>query len=372
MKSRLRILHLALMILLSFATVIFGCAGDTAVDTAIDTEAAALSVFETDTHRFEEYAPGVYFAVGTGSLFVQSNSMVIVNEEDVVIVDSHVTPAAGRALIESVESLTDKPIRFLINTHYHFDHAHGNQVFGADVIIVGHEFTRKKLLGDPLSEATYQLWTSGLPAAVEQMRAGLADLSDGDQRDQLELQIAVQAAHVEALGEVEPTPPNVTLNSKMMLQRGERKIELHFLGRAHTGGDVVVFLPEERILFTGDLLVPGPSYMGDGYADEWIETLEGLKDLEFDWILPGHGAATQDLGIIDLFQAVLESLWSQASEARQGGMTAAAAADSIDVDELFAGFPGNAFSQLEPELLQAVHLRHVSRVYEVMEEREAQ
>ena len=78
-------------------------------------------------HEFEEIAEGVYFATGTGSVFVQSNSLVIVNENDVVVVDSHVTPAAARSLLADLKTLTDKPVRFLINTHYHFDHAHGNQ-----------------------------------------------------------------------------------------------------------------------------------------------------------------------------------------------------------------------------------------------------
>ena len=315
MMSRQYIHHTILTVVLALATVALGCVGDG--EAGVDTEAAwEPAVFETETHRFEEYAPGVHFAVGSGAIFVQSNALVIVNEDDVVVVDSHVSAAAGRALRDSIEQLTDKPIRFLINTHYHFDHAHGNQVFAADAIIVGHEFTRRKLLGDPLSETTYQMWTSGLPAAVEQMRAQLAELEDETQRQQLELQIAVQAAHVEALSEVVPTPPNLTLSSKMTLERGERTIELHFLGRGHTGGDVVVYLPEERIVFTGDLLVPGPSYMGDGYLDEWSDTLERLKELDFDWLLPGHGEATQDREYIDLFQALLGSLWKPASEAR--------------------------------------------------------
>ena len=333
---------------------------------------ASVEIIETDTHRFEEYAPGVYFAVGTGSLFVQSNSMVVVNDDDVLIVDSHVTAAAGRALLESVESLTDKPVRYLVNTHYHFDHAHGNQVFADDTVIIGHEFTREKLLGDVLNQATYKLFTSGLPATVEQMRASLEDIEDAEEREALEAQIAVQAAHVAALEEVVPTPPNVTLSRKLTIQRGSRRIELHHLGRAHTGGDVVVFLPEEKIVFTGDLLVPGPSHMGDGYADEWVETLDRLKELDFEWILPGHGPATQDRGIIDLNQGILGSLWRQAIAARDSGQSAEEASASIDVLELLSPFPDNGFSRMPTEVLQAVHGRWVSRVYEVMEERETE
>lgn len=344
------------------------CAGEDEAASA-DSESALAEPIETETHRFEEIAPGVYFAVGTGSVFVQSNSMVVVNEDEIVVVDSHVTPAAGRALIDSIKTLSDLPIRYLINTHYHFDHAHGNQVFGEGVTIIGHEFTREKLLGNVLEEATFRLFTGGLPAAVEQLKASLEDVEDASQRSQLEAEIAVQEAHVAALVETQPTPPSVTLSSKMSLHSGSRRIELHFLGRGHTGGDVVVFLPEEKVVFTGDLLVPGPSYMGDGYADEWVDTLERLKELDFEWILPGHGEATRDRNIIDLNQKILASLWEQASEAQNAGLSNEEAAATIDMEELLSPFPNNAFLAMPSEVRQAVHQRQVSRVFEVLEER---
>ena len=81
------------------------------------------------THTFEEVAPGVYFARGTGEVNVGSNSMVVVNDEDVLVVDSHITPDAARELVAAIAGLTDKPITTLVNTHYHFDHANGNQIY---------------------------------------------------------------------------------------------------------------------------------------------------------------------------------------------------------------------------------------------------
>ena len=349
---------------------LLGCGGSEPEEERSVEPTYPLSVTETDSHRFEEYAPGVFFAVGTGSIFVQSNAMVIVRDEDVVVVDSHVTAAAGQALLDSLSALSDKPVSYLINTHYHFDHAHGNQVFADQATIIGHEYTRERLLGNVLEEATYQLWTGDLAGAVEQMRAGLGEIEDEAQRAQMEAAIAVQAAHVQALGDVVPTPPTVTMNKTMTLQGGGRTIEIRFLGRGHTGGAVVVLLPDDGVVFTGDLLVPGPSYMGDGYAGEWVDTLEALKELEFDWLLPGHGEATQDRGIIDTFQAVLGSLWSQASAAHDEGKSAEEAADAIDFAELLSPYPANAFMALPPETQRAVHLRHVSRAYEVIEEAE--
>ncbi len=238
------------------------------------------SVHKTDTHRFEELADGVYLAVGTGSIFVQSNSLVIVNRDDVIVVDSHVTPAAARALIASIKSLTDKPIRYVINTHYHFDHAHGNQVFGDDVEIIGHEFTRLMLLSNVLEQNTYRSFAGAVPAQIEAIERRVTAATDPNVKKHLEEQLRVTRNHLKALAEVRPTPPDLTLKTSMSLFRGDREIQLRYLGRGHTGGDVVVFLPKERVVFTGDLLLPFLAYMGDAFVDEWPATLGKLKALE--------------------------------------------------------------------------------------------
>jgi glyoxylase-like metal-dependent hydrolase (beta-lactamase superfamily II) len=99
-------------------------------------------------YRFQPIVPGVYSAIGTGTLNVGSNSAVIVNQDDVLIVDSHISPESARVMLQEMKAITDKPVRFLINTHFHYDHANGNQVFGPPVDIIGHEFTRRKLTAD--------------------------------------------------------------------------------------------------------------------------------------------------------------------------------------------------------------------------------
>ena len=83
---------------------------------------------------------------------VGSNSAVIVNRDDVMIVDSHISPESGRAMLQELKAITDKPVRFLINTHFHYDHTNGNQAFPPGVDIIGHEFTRRKLTGDILEQ----------------------------------------------------------------------------------------------------------------------------------------------------------------------------------------------------------------------------
>src|SRR5687767_3759644 len=114
--------------------------------------------------RFNKVAEGVYHAIGTGAVQNVGNASVIVNDDDVVIVDDHVSPAAAWVLVEEIKTLTPKPVRTVINTHFHFDHAHGNQIFGKDVAIIGHEFTREMLIsGKSLEMPLYRDYLNGLP-----------------------------------------------------------------------------------------------------------------------------------------------------------------------------------------------------------------
>ena len=312
---------------------------------------------ETPTHRFQKIAEGVYFAVGTGSIHVMSNSMVVIGDTDVLVVDSHVTPAAARALLKSIEALTDKPVRYLVNTHYHFDHAHGNQAFPDGVEIIGHEYTRKKLLGNVLEENTYRSFTGSIPVTIQDLRDRVAQQTGPERKAALQARLKVQEDYLEATGKVVPTPPNLTLRTEMSIYMGDREIRLLHLGRGHTGGDVVVFLPAERIVFTGDLMLPFLSYMGDGYVDEWADTLEGLKSLDFEVLMPGHGAPFTDRARIDTFQAYLRDLWTKTAEAKKQGLSSEEAAAEIDMSAHRAG-------RVDP--------RATSRIYHLIDQRDRQ
>ncbi|MXX60521.1 MAG: MBL fold metallo-hydrolase [Holophagales bacterium] len=319
--------------------------------------AAEEHAIETETHRFEEVADGVYFVSGTGAMVTRSNAMVVVTEEDVLVVDSHITPAAARALIEGIERITDKPIRTLVNTHFHYDHSHGNQAFGPDVRVVGHEYTRHKMATAPLEEHTFKGSSERDKLALEELRAALETASE-EEREDLETQISIQAAHVESTAEIHPVPPDTTLAEKMSFFSGGREIQLHFLGRAHTGGDVVVYLPAERLVFTGDMMLGGPPWPGDGWVNEWPATLERLKQLDFDLILPGHGPYFRDRELIDHVQAFHRELWEVVSGLHAQGVPAEDAVERIDLSHHAENLP--------PARVR-VDLRGVQRMYMVLD-----
>jgi len=334
-----------------------GCGGGETPDAA--NTLAGGSRLKSGTHVFEEIASGVYFATGAGPVNVGSNAMVVVNENDVLLVDSHITADAARELIASVAAITDKPIRYLVNSHFHFDHAHGNQEFPEGVEIIGHEYTRERLLGDVLTEPTYSV--IGSPEYEESAVASLEEKLDGadaETRQSLEAQITTLKRHITGLKEVEPTPPNTTLVRKMTLYRGSREIQIHHLGRGHTGGDVVVLLPKEKVVFTGDLLYAGAPYLGDGYANEFPETLEKLKQLEFDVAVPGHGPLVRDRAQIDFNQEYLRKYWSRVKASHDQGLSldeAIAKLDMSDYDK-FAAFQSGRPEVRKLEVRRMYHL----------------
>jgi glyoxylase-like metal-dependent hydrolase (beta-lactamase superfamily II) len=289
----------------------------------------AAQPITTDTHRFTEIRNGIYLAQTTAPVF-NSNAVVIVNDDDVVLIDSHVTPSKARDLITAVKTLTSNPITTLVNSHHHWDHAHGNQEFG-DITIIGHEFTHMKLATAPLEEGTYTRGIAGNDVRLTRMREQIASTSDASERAQLDADLELFASHVRDFDEIAPIPPTVTMNDRMTLYRGGREIQIMFLGRAHTGGDVAVYFPDDKVVFTGDMALNGPSYLGDGFVDEWPQTLENLKALDFDVFVPGHGGPVTDLNRIDLVQEYYRDLWQETAAKRQAGVDVTEASRTIDL-----------------------------------------
>src|SRR5688572_30353818 len=217
--------------------------------------------------RFSQVKPGIYHAIGTGAMQVVGNSTIIVNDADAMIVDDHVSPAAAWMLVEELKTITTKPVTTVVNTHFHFDHAHGNQIFSPDVQIIGHEFTRRALLDNPTAAPLYQSFYAPkvLEGQIDNMKKRLAEEKDPAARAKLQTQLTSTEQNYASQKELRPTPPNVTLTTEMTLHRGDREIQIRYLGRGHTAGDVVVFLPRERVVITGDLLTSGLSNMSDSY-----------------------------------------------------------------------------------------------------------
>jgi len=313
-------------------------------------------------YNFEKITEGVYYTTSTSPMATGGNHTIIVGDHDVFLVDAGATPAAGRALLEDMKLVTDKPVRWVVNTHFHWDHTNGNSIFGPEVEIIGHEYVRHVIADlDIIHHEPFKTALANMPGQVDGLKKQLGDEKDPAKRATLEKQLAAKQADWEEFKALKPTPPNVTYSPKMTLYQGQREIQLLFLGRGHTQGSTVVDLPKERIVCTGDEMETQPAYMGDALFDEWLTTLDALKKMDFDTALPGHGVPFHDKSLITAYQGYLRDFMSQVTELRKQGLSPEDAAPKVDMTSHKGDFP-----QIQGP---GAEIRGVRRMYAWMDER---
>ncbi len=199
---------------------------------------------------------------------------------------------------------------------------------------------------------------------VDDLKKKIPPQNDPAQKAVLEKKLAATQPSMKAfahdIAEIKPTPPTLTYTDRLTLHRGSREIDLLFLGRGHTGGDTVVFLPREHVVCTGDLMESRIAYMGSAYFDEWLKTLDALKRLDFAVDLPGHGGPFTDKRLITAFQSYLTDLLAQVARLRAQGVSADDAAKRVDLTAHAGNFPD----------IQGIgaEVRGVRRVYAWMDE----
>ena len=314
-------------------------------------------------YRFEKIADGVYYATATGSMVTGSNNVAIIGDRDVLVVDTGTTPAAARAFIQDLKLVTPKAVRYVVNTHFHYDHTDGNQVYAGKADIIAHEYVKQAIETlDILHHEPYKTsQLTNVPKRIATLKAQIAMEKDASAKKMLEQQLKVAQEGFEQLKEIKPTPPNVTYTTKKVIDLGGREVQLLFLGRGHTNGDTVIFLPAQKIVATGDLMESQIAYMGDAQFDEWMVTLEALKKLDFETVLPGHGMPFKGKTLITAFQGYLNDFTRQAVDFRRIGASAEVAAQRIDMTKYRGSFP-----QIQGP---GVELRGVQRMYQWMNER---
>jgi len=313
-------------------------------------------------YRLEKVADGVYCATSRETAYVVANSAIVVGEEGVLVVDSGASPSGARALLQAIRTITDRPVRYLVDTHFHFDHAFGNVAFGAGTVVIGHEATRALLGPDALRGRTYRGFVDPLPSRVEQLRPQAAAEPSVEKRRDLAAQADALEAYARELATLTLVPPGLTFSERASVDLGHREVQLLFLGRGHTAGDVVVFLPKERVLCSGDFFNGYVGYMGDAYVDEWADSLDRLAQVDFETVIPGHGAPFTGKARIPLVQACLRDLWRQVVDLRRAGVPADEAAPRVDLRAHAAHFPPLAERGFNPTA--------VRRIYDVLAERE--
>ena len=301
----------------------------------------------------QKIADGVYAAIRPEppGLMFDANSIFIVNDADVIVVDTNITPSSARASLAALMKLTNKPVTAVINTHWHDDHIIGNQVYHE--VFPSAEFIAQKTTMDDLPtigaanrkqlvEMGPQMVTQ-LQMSVDQRKSLTGNALTDEERTSYLSDIASAKRYFAEAPTMQVVMPTKLVETSLTLTRGKRKIEVLFLGRAHTSADLVVWLPEERIAITGDLVVsPIPLIGSTSHPLEFGATLEKLLAMKPAVLIPGHGPVMRDDKFVRQEVALLASLKSQVEASVARGDTLAQARKSVNLDEFKRQFAGSS------------------------------
>jgi cyclase len=299
--------------------------------------AAAEELFD-----IKPVADGVYAAIAKPAYKVNCNAVIIFLGDSVLVVDTHSKPSAARALIEQIKKLTDKPVRYVVNTHFHWDHYQGNQAYPsswpAGIEIISSEATRNNIQRLGIPRVKHEITT--MPAEIEQLKENLAKANTPEQKETIGKNLREAEDYFAELKTMQVTLPTMTFDRSLILHRATRTVEILWLGRAHTDGDVWVFLPKEKILVCGDAMHGWTPFMGDSYPYEWIKTLDAAEKLDFDYAIGGHGAVMKGKQKFELWKQYFQDLMDQTAAAYSDGASLAEAQKKVSA-ALVARYSGD-------------------------------
>ncbi len=290
---------------------------------------AAEGSYVTTGRSVTKIADGVYVIIHKDAVFEgwpQGNTTVIIGDRGVFVVDACFLAGTAKEDIAEIRRLTAKPVRYLLNTHFHIDHTAGNSAYMEafpEVEIIAQSETRKFMdAKNPLFAADAaspdgRPSTVILPTMKKELESGRDD--DGqplsaEDKASLPLRIAQEENLIADYRTFKYQPPTLLFDHELTLDLGNRAVQLKHWGRGHTPGDVFVYLPQDKVLITGDLLTYPVPYMRMTFPHEWVEVLRALSRLDADIIVPGHGIILRDKAHLNEVIALLDSVITQVHE----------------------------------------------------------
>ncbi len=240
-----------------------------------------------------------------------SNAGLIAGEEGILLIDTLFDLPLTRRMLEAVETEIGRPVRWVVNTHHNGDHCWGNQLV-ADATIIGHRGFREEMAKMPPEMMDALMAAPELPPGAEFLKAALEPFD---------------------FSGIRPTPPTVLFDKRLSVFVDGREVQLIHVGPAHTSTDVIVFFPEEKVLYAGDIVFRRCTPIGwEGSFENWIAALDLIVELGPETIVPGHGPLCGIEGALEM-KAYLEFVRREAEKCFDRGLTEAEAAGKIDLGE---------------------------------------
>ena len=304
--------------------------------------AATTAAAQNADFDIVKVADGVYAGIARPGGLASGNAGFVVGDDGVVVIDTFFTPAAANALIAEIAKVTPLPIRFAVNTHYHLDHTGGNQLFAArGVPIVAHDNVVKW-------QTTKNRKFLPVVEELKKRRDDAAKQLGELPKDQTDKRAALerQLRRLDAMKAIELTKPVLTLGSGVMhLHIGKREVQLFTLP-GHTGGDVLAFVPDANVVFTGDMgwskTLPN---LVDATVGDWVPSLDRiLGQYPNAKFVPGHGQVAGAAEIRD-FRRYLDDLRARVKKAIADGLTLEQAKQQLALPEEYKSFGFQNFAQ---------------------------
>ena len=250
--------------------------------------------------------------------FASGNTTVIMGDRQVLVVDTCFLPAAAREDIAQIRQWTDKPVSFVLNTHFHNDHNLGNRVYMdafPALTIIAHVETKKEMdLFGPGSAMREEKGVAGLQKMMDTGKTRSGRALTAEEKSEVKNALAERLAVIEEIKKIRFQSATLTFDHDFSVDLGGREVQVKFLGRGNTAGDAVAYLPKEKIVIAGDLVVYPVPYIYDGYPTEWVQTLQNLAALDADTIVPGHGPVLHDKAYVYLVRDFMKSAVEQMRE----------------------------------------------------------
>jgi glyoxylase-like metal-dependent hydrolase (beta-lactamase superfamily II) len=317
---------------------------------------AALAEFPPERmFQTVEVAPGVYSFIGleTNGPIPSGNVTAVIGDDGVLVVDSGRFPTLARRMIEAIRQKTDKPVRFLVHTHWHLDHIAADGEFRKAfpaMTIVTTDFTRRKMLE---KQAAYLRdvatnnagYVKGIKDFVAAGKRGDGTPLSEDDRRYLNGEIADIELETAELAGTKLVEPDVAFDRALTVYLGKREVRIAFLGKGNTAGDTVTFVPDAKVAIVGDLLVAPIPYGYGCHPSEWVATLKALMATDTTTIVPGHGPVMRNWDYAKSVIALLEAIQAQVAAAVKAGATLDETRKRVDVSAFKRQFAGDDYAR---------------------------
>lgn len=298
--------------------------------------------FVRQTMQVAPHVHLIYRPIATNAPY-EGNSIVIEQSDGLVVVDAGGSPPSGGYIVAEIKKLSNKPVKDLIYTHYHGDHNLGAGAFlkaWPNVTIISTAATKANMTGKPMNYI--KTYSADYAGELDYARQQVADPKVPDAvKAGWQQYLDVGDSIVAGYKNMQAYPATVTFTENYEIADSKEPVEIAFLGKANTDGDAVIWVPNEKVLCSGDIVVNPIPYAAASYPESWIAVLNKLKAYNYAFLVPGHGDVQTDTVYIDKVIAALTDVRAQVTPLAKKGVPLDDVYKQTDFEKLKASFAGD-------------------------------